>query len=464
MSFCRAKFLSIAVFALVMGACTQDNDGVTTEEYLLLAILNPGSGVGLPPIEPVDTVYDAGAETRVFALPARHELISRETTRVRGNPLSGLEARWLVYHEIYLSYPDGTRLRFTYDNDRYDSTDPSLAPDGNKIVYTQYVPLLWHSDLRALPPISEGTVYVADVNDPANRIALHTRTAGVGAGDMEWSPDSSRLIYNWERLKLPDSFCIYYTYYGNGCWLYEEDEYWLASVDGNTLVQLDGDAPMQWSPDGSKILFADGDVVDADGNNRVNASLAFGGHPVWSPDSSQFLVSSGQSGDREIYVVNADGSGVTNLTNDAAEDWSPVWSPDGSRIAFIRKDSSSLHATARLHVMNADGSGQTELAVLSFSPFLDSPLGWSPDGSRIVYQSRLADINAVNVGDGSVVRIVERGEIDLGVPLHRRDAWTPDGRLRIELTRTDYTRRPYRLTLEAILLVNLDGSGLTVVR
>ena len=81
---------------------------------------------------------------------------------------------------------------------------------------------------------------------------------------------------------------------------------------------------------------------------------------------------SGRDLNREIYVMNADGSGQTNLTNNAADDRYPAWSPDGIRIAF----SSSRDGNQEIYVMNADGSGQTNL---TNNPAPDYEPAWSPE-------------------------------------------------------------------------------------
>jgi hypothetical protein len=71
----------------------------------------------------------------------------------------------------------------------------------------------------------------------------------------------------------------------------------------------------------------------------------------------QIAFASNRDGNWEIYLMNADGSGAINLTQNAAQHWQPVWSPDGTRLAFESERSGS----AEVCVMKADGSGQRNL-------------------------------------------------------------------------------------------------------
>lgn len=57
------------------------------------------------------------------------------------------------------------------------------------------------------------------------------------------------------------------------------------------------------------------------------------------------------------YEMNADGSGVTRLTDDSSHEWSPAWSPDGTRIAF----ESDRDGRVGIYVMNADGTEVSRL-------------------------------------------------------------------------------------------------------
>jgi Tol biopolymer transport system component len=89
---------------------------------------------------------------------------------------------------------------------------------------------------------------------------------------------------------------------------------------------------------------------------------------------------SNRSGNNEIYVMNPDGSGVTDITNSPADDKAPAWSADGKHIAFLR----TIGGNQDIWVMNADGSGQhqiTNLPSKEFSPH------FSPDGEKIAFTS-----------------------------------------------------------------------------
>ena len=208
------------------------------------------------------------------------------------------------------------------------------------------------------------------------------------------------------------------------------------------------DASPAWSPDGRRIAFAsdrDGNtevyVMNADGSGvtRLTVNDAVDSSPSWSPDGRRIAFVSTRDGNWEIYVMNADGSGVTRLTDNDAYDWSPAWSPDGRRIAFQSKRDGNFE----IYVMNADGSGLTRL---TYNGADDLTPSWSPDGRRIAFASggraRL-DIYVMNAS--GVTRLTDNYG---GTP-----AWSPDGR------RIAFTSR--RDGNPEIYVMNADGSGVT---
>src|SRR5437016_2932368 len=87
----------------------------------------------------------------------------------------------------------------------------------------------------------------------------------------------------------------------------------------------------------------------------------------------QMPFTSTRDGNFEIYAMNADGTGVTRLTNHPAADAKPSWSPDGTKIAFT----SNRDGNFEIYAMNTDGTGVTRLtnhAAADISP------AWSPNG------------------------------------------------------------------------------------
>ena len=124
-------------------------------------------------------------------------------------------------------------------------------------------------------------------------------------------------------------------------------------------------------------------AINADGSGNVRliqTSLSLNHHD-WSPDGLRFAaVGYTTSTTWSIYVFDADGMNLTRLTS-ASDVWDndPVWSPDGSRIAFMRFYSSQNRE--EIWMMNADGSDPHWIGVEGGSP------KWSPTGNRLIYHS-----------------------------------------------------------------------------
>jgi TolB protein len=163
----------------------------------------------------------------------------------------------------------------------------------------------------------------------------------------------------------PDGRLIAITLNNNG--LDGNWEIYTMDAVGNNLSQLTrndaNDLYPAWSPDGRQIAFisyrdgrAELYLMEADGshvrrltNNRVEEAS-----PAWSPDGTQIAFESHW----EILVIEISTGIVQQLTDNDSADREPVWSPDGRSIAFISgRDSGN----AQLYIMNADGSNQRRL-------------------------------------------------------------------------------------------------------
>jgi len=125
----------------------------------------------------------------------------------------------------------------------------------------------------------------------------------------------------------------------------------------------------------------------------------------------------------DIYVINVDGSGLTRLTDDPANEARPDWSPDGRKIAFNSNRDAAPGNPADIYVMNADGSG--EPVRLTAAPGADIGPDWSPNGQRITFESNRdgdREIYVMNADGTDQVQLTSNDVID-AFP-----SWSPDGR------------------------------------
>lgn len=215
-----------------------------------------------------------------------------------------------------------------------------------------------------------------------------------------------------------------------------------------------------WSPDGQKILFTGFGpthsyvgVMNADGSGQTDLSQqpdsdeAF---PAWSPDGSQIAFTSRRDGNNEIYVMNADGSSQTRLTAEPGDQFAPTWSPDGSQIAFA-SDRENKPGVYSIWIMSADGSNATRLTNSEGS---DDWPSWSPDGEKIAFRSfhdNTADIFLI-AADGSGLLQLTDGQGENWSP-----SWSPDGAQLVFQTNRDSNWEIYLMNADGSSPVNLTG-------
>ena len=258
------------------------------------------------------------------------------------------------------------------------------------------------------------------------------------------------------------------------------DEIYLTDEQGSSTVRLTShpatDTQPAVSPNGKQIAFAsrrdtpefpnpEGDLelyvmdaTDEDGDHngdhlrRLTDNAATDSAPAWSPGGRKLAFTSTRDGNSEIYVMDADGTGIAmNLTNHPGMDQLPVFSPDGTKLAFA----TSRDGNFEIYVMAADGSAAVNL---TRNPANDAWPEFSPDGRRLAFGSTreagvAGDIDSwvMNL-DGAAPPI---NLTDAMVTNERWPAWSPDGtRLAV------WSGTGNGLGSDAeIYLINADGSG-----
>jgi Tol biopolymer transport system component len=140
----------------------------------------------------------------------------------------------------------------------------------------------------------------------------------------------------------------------------------------------------RWTPPGEQNLDIYTVNPDGSGVTNIDNSPLSDEFPAWSPDGTKIAFSrrtcpGGTCTPFDIYVMNADGSAQVNVTNNGLQNYDPAWSPDGTKIAFASRRT----GTDQIYVMDADGTGQTQLTASGTN---DEP-AWSPDGHRIAFRS-----------------------------------------------------------------------------
>ncbi|HEX8474972.1 MAG TPA: Calx-beta domain-containing protein [Pyrinomonadaceae bacterium] len=355
--------------------------------------------------------------------------------------------------DLYVIDADGgNETRLTDDGEKGGgSASPTWSPDGTRIAFTTY--RTGNSEIFSMN--ADGSNQTAITNNPDTEF------------DPNWSPDGTRIVF--ANISNNGDYNIY-----------------SMNTDGSARTNLTNNTSTDfysrpvWSPDGTRIVFEralqgvetenrDLFVMNADGTNetRLTNHPDFDVEPAWQPltlaASGRIAFTSERDGNAEVYAMNADGGAQSNLTNNPSRDETPVWSPDGTKILFSSERGGGTFQRQQFYVMNANGTGVVKIT--NFPDVTDvgfSDPAWSPDGTKIVYVASsfgaihsLVVVNADGTGQARTVTTTRGngGDVD--------PAWSPDG------SRIAYVGNEFeppdsaRAARSYLYVINADGSGKT---
>jgi Tol biopolymer transport system component len=372
--------------------------------------------------------------------------------------------------DIWSVNPDGSGLTQLTNTVGVSEADPTFSPDGNYIAYTRNsnaylfimradgsephflanifkgTNLAWSPDGSKIaylePAFAGGTNEIWVINRDGSG-----RTRLIAGDDIRsgptWSPDGAKIAFS--RITPPTN----------------SEEIWTMNADGSgaTPITAGGTSPSSckrwpnWSPDGSKIVFASGAYCgNFGGDTEIYTVPSAGGavtqvgnrpgtieaDPNWSPDGTRIAFTScvydfdlGECGLADIYVMNSGGSATLlegTAANEVAPDWQPAVGPPLppvpsylDKIAFM----STRNGVDDIFTMNPDGSG---LRALTGGGAFERDPAWSPDGSKIAFESNRAgnnsEIYTMNPDGTGVTNLTQT--VDPGIN-ERGPTWSPDG-------------------------------------
>ena len=189
-------------------------------------------------------------------------------------------------------------------------------------------------------------------------------------------------------------------------------------------------------------------VMNADGTGETDLTNSPGvadEYPSWPSDGDHIVFLTHGESTPQIAIIGRDGSGLTTITNDPRQKASPQVSPDGSRVAFSMGDAANFW---HIWVVNTDGSN---LVQLTTDTVVDDHPAWSPDGMKIVFGRRVApEVSYLVVmnADGSNAQRLSPDDVYDANP-----SWSPDG------SRIAFARGV--AGTEHLAVMNADGSNFT---
>ena len=326
---------------------------------------------------------------------------------------------------------------------------------------------------------------LGDGGEPQDQILFRSTRAGSLREDGALSSDIYRMNADGSEVQRLTDQSADYVFLGlspDGTrlayhrWRATDSNIWVMNIDGTGATQLTGinaderdNIEPHWPPDGSKLAFnssrisgqnwdvyvmnADGSgVVEVSSNPSTDSNTNVDRPRGWSPDGRVVLLSY-RDGTPQTYLVNADGSNLQPLF-DGEDFLDPYWSPDGSKLIA----SSHRNGNGEIYVLNADGTGAVNI---SNNPGFDFTSWWvhdpwSPDGSRVAFEGWRGWASEIFVVGADGTGLVNVSNDDSGFDHFL--AWTPDGARILFSSDRSGDDEIYLVKADGSRLVNLTNS------
>ena len=257
--------------------------------------------------------------------------------------------------QIFTMELNGSNLRIVSTGDGR-TTCGYFYPDGESILYAS----THLGGAECPPPPSFDMGYVWAIYDTYD--IFRAAPDGTGLQRLTNTPG-----YDAEATVGPDGRIVFTSVRDGDLEIYSMNE------DGSNVRRLTHrqgpDGGPFFSPDGSKIVFRAREIPDGPEYDDYQALLEQG---VWRPT------------ELEIFVMDADGSNLQQVTNLGGASFAPFWHPDGQRIIFSSNWHNSDGRNFDLFLINLDGSG---LERVTFNATFDGFPMFSPDGRQLVFAS-----------------------------------------------------------------------------
>lgn len=388
-------------------------------------------------------IEKSNAEIFVYEIETQKSINLTNNAAFDADPLFSPDGTQITFvssrdgnNEDYVMDSDGTNIRRLTNHPAVDAF-PAFAPDGTQIVFDSN---------------REGEnvdIYLKNANDDLPPIKLTNLPGNQEHRGNCWSPDGTKMVITSDQSGKNNIYVLNVEPFKPQLFLTNEKadlQFPSFSADGTKFVYQakfdDMTLAIQFSDQTAKT----DKIIFSQPNAAPNSALS----PVISPDGTKIAFSNKIEGNTEICLINADGSNLKNLTNNAAIDASPSFSPDGSEI-FFHSNRDGGFVRSHLFRMNSDGANQTRITNkdgYEFSPVL------APDGKNLIFagdredgKSRALDIFLLNLENPSDEKNLAVRRFHDTLP-----AFSPDGKRIVFVSQADGNAEIY--------LMNSDGSGL----